>query len=323
MSRDALVVGINTYQNLNPLKAPAADAEAIAQRLQQDGEFRVWRSPEIMHNNQPQVGKTTPVTVSELTEALTQLFTPEGRQIPDTALFYFSGHGLHVKRGVSDGYLATSDIDHAQSIFGVSLLWLRRLLEESPVRQQIIWLDCCHSGALLNVEEANPGGRGQARDRCFIAASRDYQIAYEDFGDAHSVLTKALLDGLDPTRHPERGIDNLLLTDFVNQALKGAIQSPVCSNFGEPILLTRQWQGTEPIAAASPRSECPYRGLTYFDCNEEDPKYFYGRTALTDQLLDQVRQNNFLAIVGASGSGKSSVLRAGLIQLLPPLKLSP
>lgn len=30
MSRDALVVGINTYQNLNLLKAPAADAEAIA-----------------------------------------------------------------------------------------------------------------------------------------------------------------------------------------------------------------------------------------------------------------------------------------------------
>ncbi len=316
MSRDALVVGINTYQSLNPLKAPAADAEAIAQRLQQKGEFRVWRSPEIMHNNQPQVGKATPVTLSELKRALVQLFKPKGKQIPDTALFYFSGHGLHDDEGISEGYLATSDVNPAQSSFGLSLRWLRRLLEESPVRQQIIWLDCCHSGALLNVDEANPGERGQGRDRCFIAASRDYQIAYEDFGDAHSVLTKALLDGLDPTRHPERGIDNLLLTDFVNQVLKGAIQSPVCSNFGEPILLTRQWQRTKPIAAAAPRSECPYRGLTYFDCNEEDPKYFYGRTALTDQLLDQVRQNNFLAIVGASGSGKSSVLRAGLLHQL-------
>jgi uncharacterized protein YjbI with pentapeptide repeats/energy-coupling factor transporter ATP-binding protein EcfA2 len=316
MSRDALVVGINTYQNLNPLKAPAADAEAIAQRLQQDGEFRVWRSPEIMQNNQPQVGKAVPVTLSELKRALVQLFKPKGKQIPDTALFYFSGHGLHDDEGISEGYLATSEVNPAQSSFGLSLRWLRRLLEESPVRQQIIWLDCCHSGALLNVDEANPGERGQGRDRCFIAASRDYQIAYEDFGDAHSVLTKALLDGLDPTRHPERGIDNLLLTDFVNQALKGAIQSPVCSNFGEPILLTRHWQGKEPIAAASRRSECPYRGLTYFDCNEEDPKYFYGRTALTDQLLDQVRQSNFLAIVGASGSGKSSVLRAGLLHQL-------
>jgi Caspase domain/Pentapeptide repeats (8 copies) len=317
MSRDALVVGINTYQSLNPLQAPAGDAEAIAQRLHQDGEFRVWRLPEILQNNHPQVGRTTPVTVPDLKRALVQLFKPQGRQVLDTALFYFSGHGLHDDEGISEGYLATSDVNPAQSSLGLSLRWLRRLLEESPVRQQIIWLDCCHSGALFNVDEANPGEQGKGRDRCFIAASRDYQVAYEEVGGAHSVLTQALLDGLEPTRYPERGIDNLLLTDFVNQALKGAIQSPVCSNFGEPILLTRRWQGTSAKPTASIASEfCPYKGLTYFDCNEEDPKYFYGRTALTDQLLDQVRQNHFLAIVGASGSGKSSVLRAGLLYQL-------
>ncbi|MCY7282721.1 MAG: caspase family protein, partial [Cyanobacteria bacterium CAN_BIN43] len=197
MSRDALVVGINTYRSLNPLNAPAVDAEAIAQRLQQEGEFRVWRSPEIMQNNQSQVGKNTPLSLPELERALVDLFKPGGRQIPDTALFYFSGHGLRKDVGISEGYLATSDVNPAQSIFGLSLQWLRRLLEESPVRQQIIWLDCCHSGALLNVDEANPGERGQGRDRCFIAASRDYQVAYEEFGGAHSVLTQALLNGLD------------------------------------------------------------------------------------------------------------------------------
>jgi hypothetical protein len=46
MSRDALVVGINIYKHLSPLKSPATDAEAIAQRLEQDGEFRVVRLPE-------------------------------------------------------------------------------------------------------------------------------------------------------------------------------------------------------------------------------------------------------------------------------------
>ncbi len=61
---------------------------------------------------------------------------------------------------------------------------------------------------------------------------------------------------------------------------------------------------------------CPYRGLAYFDCNDEDPQFFYGREKLTDKLLDRVRQNNFLAILGASGSGKSSVLRAGLLHQL-------
>jgi uncharacterized protein YjbI with pentapeptide repeats/energy-coupling factor transporter ATP-binding protein EcfA2 len=65
-----------------------------------------------------------------------------------------------------------------------------------------------------------------------------------------------------------------------------------------------------------PTGICPYKGLSYFDCNDEDYKYFYGRNALTQTLLERVAESNFLVIVGASGSGKSSVLRAGLLQHL-------
>jgi len=317
MSRDALIVGLNTYTYLRKLNAPAEDAEAIARCLEQQGEFRVWRLPEAIENSKPRVGKTLHLTLPELQRALVQLFKPSGRQIPDTALFYFSGHGVRYDAGIQEGYLATSDVNPDQGFCGLSLRWLRQLLKESPVRQQIIWLDCCHSGELLNFDEADPGDQGRGRDRCFIAASRASQVAYEEMGSVHSVLTRALLSGLDPKRLPDRWIDNLVLTDFINQALKGAIQSPVCNNSGEPINLTRSWEvADQPAATPTEQGVCPYKGLTYFDCNDEDPKYFYGRTALTDQLLDQVRQSNFLAIVGASGSGKSSVLRAGLLHQL-------
>ncbi|MGJ3248645.1 MAG: hypothetical protein ACFE0I_21515 [Elainellaceae cyanobacterium] len=61
---------------------------------------------------------------------------------------------------------------------------------------------------------------------------------------------------------------------------------------------------------------CPYKGLEYFDCNDEDVKYFYGRTSLTDSILEKIRQSDFLAILGASGSGKSSVVRAGMLYQL-------
>jgi len=61
---------------------------------------------------------------------------------------------------------------------------------------------------------------------------------------------------------------------------------------------------------------CPYKGLSYFDCNDEDYHYFYGREVLTRTLIEKLTHNNFLAIAGASGSGKSSVLRAGLLQQL-------
>jgi len=68
---------------------------------------------------------------------------------------------------------------------------------------------------------------------------------------------------------------------------------------------------------------CPYKGLDYFD--EADADLFVGREALTEKLTgrvltllseDGVDQGRFFAIVGASGSGKSSLVRAGLVPAL-------
>jgi formylglycine-generating enzyme required for sulfatase activity/energy-coupling factor transporter ATP-binding protein EcfA2 len=56
---------------------------------------------------------------------------------------------------------------------------------------------------------------------------------------------------------------------------------------------------------------CPYRGLLYF--REEDAPFFFGREAAITQLTSAVQQHNLVAVVGASGSGKSSVVRAGLV----------
>jgi WD40 repeat protein/energy-coupling factor transporter ATP-binding protein EcfA2 len=315
MSRDALIVGVNLYEDeqLANLKAPATDAEAVAQLLTDYGDFRVKRLPEIIKDGTLQVGRKTKVSLTQLEAALVQLFLPKGQHIPDTALFYFSGHGIRKEQGIAEGFLATSDAYPQLGFYGLSLPWLRRLLRESPVRQQIVWLDCCHSGELLNFAEADPGDRGKGRDRCFIAASREFEAAYEDISGRHSVLTGALLQGLDPKRQENRAVTNYDLIDFLNQALKSATQRPLFANSGGQILLTGTGaEAVNPVLAGI----CPYKGLTYFDCNEEDPKYFYGRTALTDQLLEKVRQGNFLAVLGASGSGKSSVVRAGLLHQL-------
>jgi formylglycine-generating enzyme required for sulfatase activity len=60
----------------------------------------------------------------------------------------------------------------------------------------------------------------------------------------------------------------------------------------------------------------PYRGLLYF--REEDAPFFFGRELATERLLAAVSRASLIAVVGASGSGKSSVVRAGL---LPRLRL--
>jgi WD40 repeat protein/class 3 adenylate cyclase len=62
-----------------------------------------------------------------------------------------------------------------------------------------------------------------------------------------------------------------------------------------------------PLAA----TECPYRGLLAFE--PEDRDYFFGRESVVEELIGRLAPRRLLAVVGASGSGKSSVLRAGIV----------
>ena len=58
----------------------------------------------------------------------------------------------------------------------------------------------------------------------------------------------------------------------------------------------------------------PYPGLRAFGRDED--AIFFGREDQVDQLLDKLEENHFLAVVGTSGSGKSSLVRAGLLPAL-------
>ncbi|MCA9942797.1 MAG: SUMF1/EgtB/PvdO family nonheme iron enzyme [Anaerolineales bacterium] len=63
-----------------------------------------------------------------------------------------------------------------------------------------------------------------------------------------------------------------------------------------------------------PDSRCPYIGLEAF--NDENKHLFYGRDQLIRELLDQVLVSRLVTAVGPSGSGKSSVVLAGLLPRL-------
>ena len=188
MSRDALIIGINSYDRLKSLKSPSEDAEAIAQLLEQYGEFRVKRFPAIKdkETGQSKVGQTTKVSLTQLEEALIQLFNPKGESISETALLFFSGHGLRKDRGITEGFLASSDVNTSVGHWGLSLQWLRRLLQASLVRQQIIWLDCCYSGELLNFEEANSRSHARRGNADFDAPASANYTAPPDRCHTHS-----------------------------------------------------------------------------------------------------------------------------------------
>lgn len=59
---------------------------------------------------------------------------------------------------------------------------------------------------------------------------------------------------------------------------------------------------------------CHYLGLDY--CSEDDADRFFGREALVSELVTRVKESHFVVIAGPSGSGKSSLMRAGLIHAL-------
>ena len=76
----------------------------------------------------------------------------------------------------------------------------------------------------------------------------------------------------------------------------------------------RAFSGPATPARVSAEGVCPFKGLATFEPVDAD--YFFGRERLVAELVARLVGAAFLGIVGPSGSGKSSVLRAGLLPAL-------
>src|SRR5258706_15647182 len=68
------------------------------------------------------------------------------------------------------------------------------------------------------------------------------------------------------------------------------------------------------VAALQSEALNPFPGLRPFEPDED--YLFFGRERQTDELLRKLRTTRFLSILGTSGSGKSSLVRSGLIPTL-------
>ncbi|MET9499069.1 hypothetical protein [Streptomyces sp. NPDC006552] len=71
---------------------------------------------------------------------------------------------------------------------------------------------------------------------------------------------------------------------------------------------------SDAAGAAAPEHRPPYAGLVAFEA--EDCEWFFGRERLVADLARRVGQRRLVALFGASGAGKTSLLRAGLTPLL-------
>ncbi|MGH7451783.1 MAG: toll/interleukin-1 receptor domain-containing protein, partial [bacterium] len=103
-----------------------------------------------------------------------------------------------------------------------------------------------------------------------------------------------------------RFLRRLAWIDFRDVKDEEALHRLRCGILGIP-------PGRQPEKAA-PAIVCPFRGLEVF--REEDAPFFFGRDNVVQQLRDYLQHHRLLAVIGPSGSGKSSVVQAGLIPAL-------
>ncbi len=142
------------------------------------------------------------------------------------------------------------------------------------------------------------------------AAYRALMVAYASLGDraqaaaAYERCAQALHNelGVEPSDETRALYEQLRRGDVVTRI---DLNAPRLVGGSKPLLYD------EPPAPGEP----PFKGLEFFD--EQDANLFFGREQLIEKLADEIRAQKFLAVVvGASGSGKSSVVRAGLVPAL-------
>ena len=104
--------------------------------------------------------------------------------------------------------------------------------------------------------------------------------------------------------------------------LSAAFRAETINIYNAPVSSSSQplAKPTEATPAPDlPQVACPYRGLEPFEA--EHAANYFGRIAMVQKLLDKLQATNFVAVVGPSGSGKSSLVRAGLLTALRDNKL--
>ena len=314
MARYALVIGVAAYNNFRNLEKAVTDAEAIAQLLERQGNFQeVKRLPAKWLKDESRwvVGADKKLTGKELGHALRTFLLKQAAK--NEAVIYFAGHGFPASScmGVEQGYLATSDCSE-DGRNAIPLRDFNTLMVESDLSSLVVMLDCCYAGTLLERQLLEPTftAFNTKRDYYLITACRGFQKAYE--GVEHGVFTGAILKGLAAANADEKGqVSGDRLFDCIASELKGSGQEPIRMGWGRSLTLVQyQPKKTEIVVDET----CPYQGLEAF--GKEQARFFFGREKVVQLLMEKLGQANFVPIIGASGSGKSSVVRAGLITQL-------
>jgi WD40 repeat protein/uncharacterized caspase-like protein len=207
----AILVGVNAYQDsqIPVLHYSAADCCKLADVLV--AATRQFPKKQIMSHHD--LGAQMPVR-----EAILASFAQviEQAKPQDTVLFYFSGHGL-IEPTSKRAVLCLNDTRSDRLLeTGLQMQELLQRLDQCESRQQLIWLDACHSGELMI-----PGARDAGLDPATETTTALVQILQQKAVQNKGLYALLSCDqGQRSWEFPELG--HGLFTYYLIQGLQGA-----------------------------------------------------------------------------------------------------
>ncbi|NCS21806.1 MAG: ABC transporter substrate-binding protein [Microcystis aeruginosa G11-06] len=252
MAKFALLIGVSEYsEGLRPISSAILDVEAMR---------RVLEHPDMGAFDQHQVKVLPNPDKGSMEKAVEDLFA--NRQRDDLVLLYFSGHGLKDQK--ARFFLSTRDTGRDQNgdfrrATALAASKLQEYITDSRSQRQIIILDCCFSGALvqgmpikgeLNIQE-ELGGKGRA----ILTSSSPIEYSFESDNNDLSIYTKYLVEGIE-TGAADKDGDQLIsvneLHEYASERVKEAAPAMTPKFYlslegDETIYLARS-----PLAATNP-----------------------------------------------------------------------
>ena len=314
----AFLVGINEYsdpnlQDFSGETSPVEDVRSFEGLLEL--KFSRYHPQFVLKDN--------PIEYHSLCEKLKELLSEKNYR---DILIYFSGHGYQIldkELGRYKGYLATSDSrlvisDKDGKPFaeenGLSLIILSKLISEAKhLNSLILIIDACHSGHAIEDDALRLAFSSLPSNfkYCILASSLSSEESYS------GEFTKALLKGLKDKSLGQITADSLVKYTKENLTNNKQHIKDICSDASSIIIIDYPSVGQNLVL--DPIKEngelvCPYRGLNPFEDDENQAQFFFGRERDIQKILNKLDESAFIPVIGASGSGKSSLVKAGLVQ---------
>ncbi|HEX7312954.1 MAG TPA: caspase family protein [Pyrinomonadaceae bacterium] len=340
----AIVIGIDEYENGIPkLRTANRDAKALSRILKKrHGYDVIFRAD---HE------ATLPGLKRLIEEELPLMVQPD-----DRVLFYFAGHGVATDSDDGPaGYILPQDARPENDRTFLQMTDLHRSLSALQCRHLLVILDCCFAGAFRwsSVRHFRPLSQVIHREQYdYFIKDPAWQVitssAYDQTAqdkrnekDKHSPFASALLRGLlgkadvfPPSEHKGDTGDGVITATELYLYLRWSVEGPADKGVlahrqtpslwpfsskhgkGEYIFLVPKRTPQLPPAPPLNEENNPYRGLMPYD--ERHKELFFGREKVKAALNQKVASAPMTVVVGASGTGKSSLVKAGL---LPSLRL--